>query len=239
MPFQIVHINETDSTNRWLKEHGSEQDMVLTTDYQSAGRGCGTNTWESERDKNLLFSILYHPTAIEANRQFLISMAVSIAIQRVVNRWLTTAEVSIKWPNDIYVDDHKICGILIENRLHGSQIKESIIGVGLNVNQTAFLSDAPNPISFAQVLHGEQDRRQILQDVLGEFSNLVEQWDEEAVKREYRTNLYRRTDYHPYRDAQGEFQARIATVEDDGHLLLHLPDGEERCYAFKEVSFII
>lgn len=239
MGFQFIHIDETDSTNRWLKGHGGEQNLVVTTDYQTAGRGCGTNKWESERDKNLLFSILYHPKAVEANRQFLISMAISIAISSVVREWLTTAKVMIKWPNDIYVDDHKICGILIENSLHGSHIKDSIIGVGLNVNQMTFLSDAPNPISFAQVLHRELDRGQILQEVIGRFDSLMEEWDEENVKSEYRQQLYRSDGFFPYRDSEGEFKARIVTVEDDGHLLLQLPNGEERRYAFKEVSFIL
>lgn len=242
MKMEIVHINEIDSTNCWLKEHSSTQDMVVWTNYQTAGRGCGTNTWESERGKNLLFSILCHPDWIKANRQFLISMSVSVSIARVVEQHTKNTSkhsVSIKWPNDIYVDDNKICGILIENKLQGSHIKESIIGVGLNVNQKVFHSDAPNPVSLIQLLQKELDCELLLKEILAQFSELMNPENETSVKKEYRQRLYRNKGYHIYRDANGEFSARIASVEDDGHLLLRLPDEQERRYAFKEVQFCI
>ena len=130
MKWKIVHIDETESTNQWLKEHG-EDDMVVVADYQTAGRGCGTNTWESERGQNLLFSVLLHPKQVVASRQFHISMAVSVAICEAVEQFI--GDVSIKWPNDIYWRDGKLGGILIEHTLQGSGIKDSIIGVGLNV----------------------------------------------------------------------------------------------------------
>ena len=242
MEMKIVHIDETDSTNRWLKELPSTQDMVVWTNYQTAGRGCGTNTWESERGKNLLFSILCHPDWIKANRQFLISMSVSVSIARVVEQHTKNTSkhsVSIKWPNDIYVDDNKICGILIENKLQGSHIKESIIGIGLNVNQEVFRSNAPNPVSLIQLLQKELDCEQLLQEILTQFSELMNPENETSVKEEYRQRLYRSKGYHTYRDAKGEFSARIVSVEDDGHLLLRLPDEQERSYAFKEVQFCL
>ena len=242
MEMKIVHIDETDSTNRWLKELPSTQDMVVWTNYQTAGRGCGTNTWESERGKNLLFSILCHPDWIKANRQFLISMSVSVSIARVVEQHTKNTSkhsVSIKWPNDIYVDDNKICGILIENKLQGSHIKESIIGIGLNVNQEVFRSNAPNPVSLIQLLQKKLDCEQLLQEILTQFSELMNPENEVSVKEEYRRRLYRGKGYHTYRDAKGEFSARIVSVEDDGHLLLRLPDEQERRYAFKEVQFCL
>lgn len=242
MRFQLIHISETDSTNHWLKEHQTDCDCVVAADYQTAGRGCGTNTWESERGKNLLFSILCHPEWIKANRQFLISMSVSIAIARVIEHHTKKTPghvVSIKWPNDIYVNDNKICGILIENKLQGSHIKESIIGVGLNVNQQEFCSDAPNPVSLIQLLHKELDCEQLLQEILTQFSELMEPANEASVKEEYRQRLYRNKGYHTYRDAEGEFSARIASVEDNGHLLLQLHEGDQRRYAFKEVQFCL
>ena len=118
MEWKIVHIDETESTNRWMKERGGDEDMVVVADYQTAGRGCGTNRWESERGKNLLFSMLIHPEAIAATRQFCISMAVSLAVFETLDQYI--GDVSIKWPNDIYWRDGKICGILIENTLSGS-----------------------------------------------------------------------------------------------------------------------
>jgi BirA family biotin operon repressor/biotin-[acetyl-CoA-carboxylase] ligase len=233
MGFRLLHIDETDSTNRWLKEHPSEQDTVVWTDFQTAGRGCGTNSWESERGKNLLFSMLCHPTDIAANRQFRLSMAVSLAICEALGQFI--GDVSIKWPNDIYWRDGKICGILIEHTLKGNMIKESIIGVGLNVNQRTFHSDAPNPVSLWQITEQETDCEQLLRDILDRFTKRVGQ----ELKPEYMSMLYRRRGYHPYADGKGAFMAEIDDVEDDGHLLLRDEAGLMRRYAFKEVQFII
>ena len=123
--------------------------MVVWAEYQTAGRGCGTNQWESERGKNLTFSILIHPKDLPATQQFHISMAISLAICEALEQYI--GDVSIKWPNDIYWRNGKIGGILIENTLKGSIIMESIIGVGLNVNQRIFKSNAPNPVSMWQI----------------------------------------------------------------------------------------
>lgn len=230
--WKIVHIDETDSTNRWMKENGSG-DMVVVADYQTAGRGCGTNKWESERGKNLLFSILLHPVDIPVSKQFHISMAISLAILDSLEQHI--GDVSIKWPNDIYWRNGKLGGILIENRLQGGSIKDCIIGVGLNVNQDCFVSDAPNPVSLKQI-HGEDtERTQLLSDILSRF----EQYLLSDVKTLYLSRLYRRKGFHPYADSKGVFMAEIIGVEDDGHLLLRDDNGSDRRYAFKEVQFII
>ena len=268
MEWNIVHIAETDSTNRWLKDYdltgGQPPCEVVVADYQTAGRGCGTNTWESERGQNLLFSMLVHPTELPldavaspkrlpANRQFRISMAISVAIVNTLSSYLSPLTsfpsrtrlpvafhlppLSIKWPNDIYVGDRKICGILIENQLQGSCIKDSIIGVGLNVNQLRFVSDAPNPVSLANLTGQIFDREQLLQQLLEAFD--AEWADLDGVRSRYLPLLYRRTGFHRFRDAQSEFCAELVTVEDDGHLLLRNIDGYTHRYAFKEVQFVI
>ena len=233
MNFRFTHIDETDSTNRWLKEHGGEEDMVVWTDYQTAGRGCGTNTWESERGKNLLFSVLIHPTDIVVNRQFHISMAISLAICEALGQHI--GDLSIKWPNDIYWRNGKIGGILIENTLQGMTIKECIIGVGLNVNQRVFRSDAPNPVSLWQICEHETDCEQLLHDILCCFKKYYVQ----DVSKQYHSMLYRRQGFHPYTDQNGVFMAAIHDVEDDGHLVLRDESGNDRRYAFKEVQFVI
>ena len=233
MNFRFTHIDETDSTNRWLKEHGGEEDMVVWTDYQTAGRGCGTNTWESERGKNLLFSVLIHPTDIVVNRQFHISMAISLSICEALGQHI--GDLSIKWPNDIYWRNGKIGGILIENTLQGMTIKECIIGVGLNVNQRVFRSDAPNPVSLWQICEHETDCEQLLRDILCCFKKYYVQ----DVRKQYRSMLYRRQGFHPYTDQNGVFMAAIHDVEDDGHLVLRDESGNDRRYAFKEVQFVI
>ena len=217
MEWKIIHIDETDSTNRWLKDHGEDQKVAVVAEYQTAGRGCGTNKWESERGKNLLH----------------ISMAISLAICEALGQHI--GDLSIKWPNDIYWRNGKIGGILIENRIQGSTIKDCIIGVGLNVNQREFHSDAPNPVSLWQICEYESDRNQLLQDILEAFEEMMES----VNKDRYMQMLYRRKGFHPYVDKDGAFMAQLVDVEDDGHLQLCDDNGQQRRYAFKEVQYVI
>ena len=212
--------------------------MAVWADYQTAGRGCGSNKWESERNKNLTFSMLIHPQDMPATRQFDISMAISLAICEALGQHIPKAEhngdLSIKWPNDIYWRHEKIAGILIEHTLHGSVIKDSIIGVGLNVNQRAFHSDAPNPVSLWQICNHETDRERLLHSILCAFERY---WGQD-VREQYLGMLYRRRGFYPYADQNGAFMAELMTVEPDGHLLLRDDDGHERRYAFKEVRYV-
>ena len=257
MEWEIIHIAETNSTNRWLQRYiaadkrgrtrtmnradeksqcqsvMSDANMVVVADYQTAGRGCGTNRWESERGKNLLFSLLLHPEQIHASKQFHISMAVSLAITEALGQYI--GNLSIKWPNDIYWQNGKLAGILIENTLQGTMIKDSIIGVGINVNQQHFCSDAPNPVSIWQICERETDREKLLHDIL----DCLDHYLYHDIKQKYCAILYRRQGFHPYTDKNGAFMAEIVDVADEGHLLLRDDNGKERRYAFKEVQFII
>lgn len=234
MELKVVHIDETDSTNHWLKAHG-EGTMVVVADYQTAGKGCGSNSWESERGQNLTFSILIHPEGLAAREQFRITEVVSVALCNTLERYINK-KVDIKWPNDIYVGDQKICGILIENRLQGSAIKDSIIGIGLNVNQQMFLSDAPNPVSMWQLTGRVTDRKALLEAFLQAFN---EAWENESIAKVYRQRLYRREGYHAYCDKDGRFEAELRNVMPDGRLELEDKNGLKRNYAFKEVAFLI
>jgi BirA family biotin operon repressor/biotin-[acetyl-CoA-carboxylase] ligase len=233
MDFKIVHIEETDSTNRWLKAHG-EGKMVVVADYQTAGKGCGTNSWESERGKNLTFSMLIHPTDIPASQQFRITEVVSVALCEVLEQYI--GDVSIKWPNDIYMGDKKICGVLIENRLQGNVIVDSIIGIGLNVNQTEFVSDAPNPVSLRQLLGREIDREALLHDFLETLETVS---SSETTYSAYRNKLFRMGKQAVFSDETGRFEGTIQDVETDGRLLIKDLSGQARRYAFKEVQFVI
>ena len=228
-----MHIDETDSSNRWLREQGGEENMVVWADYQTAGRGCGTNHWESERGKNLTFSMLLHPHDVPAQKQFRISRAISLAICKALGQHI--GDLSIKWPNDIYWRDGKIGGILIEVTLQGNKVKDCIIGIGLNINQRVFRSDAPNPVSMWQICEQETDCEQLLQEILQAFQEYMGK----SNKDEYQSMLYRRKGFHPYADKDGAFMAEIIDVEDDGHLLLRDDNGQLRRYAFKEVTFVI
>lgn len=234
MNFKIVHIDETDSTNRWMKENG-EDEMVVVADYQTAGRGCGQNSWESERGKNLLMSVLVHPKRVSARTQFIITQMVSVALCNTLEP-LIDKPVEIKWPNDIYVGDKKICGVLIENRLEGRRIRDCVIGIGLNVNQTEFLSDAPNPVSIKQLTGHDTDRDELLASFLNKLQHAA---DNKRIHLDYMRRLYRQKGLHPFMANGNRFMATIVGVNDEGRLMLQDEQGVPRLFAFKEVTFII
>lgn len=245
MKFQLIHIEETDSTNRWIKDHQPPfiegEDVVVCVDFQTAGRGCGTNHWESERGKNLLFSVLFHPTNVPAASQFILSMANALALKEALDDYVNG--IKIKWPNDLYWKDCKICGTLIETTLQGGHIKDCIIGTGVNINQQMFRSDAPNPVSLCQILGHEVEREEVLQKVIAnttQYMEMVEAGAWEKIRTLYRYHLYRLEESHRYRFADGrEEECKLTNVTDDGHLeLLHV-NGETYRLAFKEVEFII
>ncbi|MCR4604076.1 MAG: biotin--[acetyl-CoA-carboxylase] ligase [Prevotella sp.] len=240
---KTVHLTETDSTNSWLKANGSDSDMVVWADFQTAGRGCGENTWESEDGKNLLFSMLYHPHEMPASEQFIISMANALALRDALSHY--SDDITIKWPNDIYWRDKKICGTLIETSLQGGLIKHCIIGTGLNVNQPVFRSNAPNPVSLCHILGREVSREEVMEHVLACTEQQLERLahgDWEAIRNGYRQHLYRQGESHDFLMEGRRVTCRLIGVTDDGHLQL-LPEGMEeeqpRLFAFKEVSFII
>ena len=234
MTFKVEHIEETDSTNRWMKENG-EQNLVVVADFQTAGKGCGTNKWESERGKNLLFSVMIHPKSLQAKNQFIITQVVSVALCKALEQFVSEP-VEIKWPNDIYVGNKKICGVLIENRLQGRMIKDCIIGIGLNVNQQAFKSDAPNPVSIWQLTGKEVDREEVLNTFLAQLNETAKST---TIIADYKARLYRREGMHKFMTNSTIFNASIVDVKDDGRLMLQDEEGIAHLFRFKEVQFII
>ena len=247
MEARVIRLDEVDSTNRWLRENVAavEATTVCVADFQTAGRGCGTNSWESERGKNLLFSLLMHPDGIEARQQFQISMATALAVSDAMGDF-GIKDIRVKWPNDIYWNDHKLCGMLIENRLSGAAIRDSIIGIGLNVNQTDFrfplaanydAQTDPTPVSMRQILGREIDREAVLRSIVGHLKICSCMTD--FTRMRYNALLYRRDgQQHPFRDGNGEFMAEILEVGQNGSLLLKKADGKTPAYAFKEVAFM-
>ena len=231
---EIIKLSDTASTNDYLLGLNTDQDLCVVTDYQSAGKGMGTNTWESEPGKNLLFSILLHPTWLPINRQYLLSMAEAVAIVEVLGKGF-----EIKWPNDIYYGDKKLSGTRIDINLQGSTLKDVIIGTGINVNQEVFLSDAPNPISLKNITGQEHDRDILLRDILERFYiyyNKVQDSPQEVVRR-YHEKLYRKVGFHTYADKDGTFQAEIVRVAENGIITLRRNDGTLSNYEFKELKF--
>ena len=173
MSLNIEILDSCDSTNAVLASRPDAQHgTVVATRSQTAGRGQRGNSWEAEPGTNLTFSLLLRPQGFPAARQFELSMLVALGVADVLNSLFgrlgfRDLKARIKWPNDIYVGHKKIVGILIENQLSGAGIDRTIVGIGVNVNQTRFLSDAPNPTSVA-LLTG---RTLALEPLLGGSSN--------------------------------------------------------------------
>lgn len=242
METKILRLQETDSTNCYLKnyipEEGEEMTVVVA-DYQTAGKGQGVHTWESEKGKNLLFSILVYPHWVPVRRQFLLSEAGALAIKEALDSYADG--FSLKWPNDVYWNDKKISGTLIETTVDSRGIKRCVFGVGVNINQMEFHSDAPNPVSLAQIVGHGVDREEVLQKIIeafGRYYELLRRADYQDVSGIYHLSLYRRKDYHWYEDADGKFEGAFVEVEDDGHLVLHDKKGVIRSYALGEIKFV-
>ena len=214
---------------------------VVVADYQRLGRGQATNQWESEAGKNLLFSIMIHPLMVPVRNQFLLSMAGGLALKEVLDSY--TPEITLKWPNDVYWRDRKISGTLIETTLSAGHIKDCIFGIGLNVNQQVFKSDAPNPVSLAQISGHEIDRKKLLEELLSAFDKYYS-WIENGqygdVSACYHEALYRRKGFYPYREVASNevFEAAIIEVEDDGTIVVRDREGVIREYKFKEIECI-
>ncbi len=251
-----IRLKQTASTNSAMKSmDGLEHGAVIVTDNQTAGRGQRGNSWEAAPGLNLTFSVLLEPQNIEARDQFAISRAVALAVADCLAHWLRRDDVKVKWPNDIYVGDDKICGILIENTLEGSRIARSVVGVGINVNQREFLSDAPNPISMRQIAGMDFDLDMLLEDVVNTILSHFAAEDcsgGHASEREYMERLWHadgfyrfaegnaRVDGTPVGDNDGrkEFEARIVCIDGAGMMTLQRRDGTLTTHAFKEVSFL-
>ena len=240
---KIIKLKEVDSTNAFLRDYTpaeGEKMTVVTAEYQSAGKGQGKNTWESNHGENLLFSILCHPKDVAAKRQFILSQAIALAIRDALRMYI--GEVKIKWPNDIYWHDHKLGGILIQCTLSGSNVKDCIMGVGIDVNQQEFENLTKNPISIYQITGREIDREELLHSIIDEvdhYLHLINEGYYDTIVADYKNSLYRANGFHQYRDKDGEFLARFVTIEPSGHLVLKDDDGMYRTYAFKEVKFMI
>lgn len=250
MGFPIIKLQQTDSTNRYLTSLCEERAdklepfTVVMADYQSAGKGQRGNSWESASGANLTFSFVLYPSFVSANRQFAISQIVSLGIVNALGKYAKDV-FSIKWPNDIYYHDKKICGILIEVYLEGMRLGRCVCGVGLNVNQEVFCGDAPNPISLCEILGKKIDRMGLLHEVMDEISGWYDKLAkaDEAIRQDlaktYFHHLYRRNGFYRYKDPNGEFMARLMDVEPDGRLILEDSNKIMRRYLFKEIQFII
>lgn len=247
-----IHLQSIRSTNTYAAQNAAtmEHGTAVYADCQTAGRGQRGNSWESEDYKNITMSMLLRPARVKPSCQFWLSEAVAMAVVHTLDRYVGEG-VSVKWPNDIYWHDRKICGILVEHSLSGGKIDHTIAGIGLNINQPEFRSDAPNPVSLLQITGKETPLDDVLHFLSEELLRLADSLPEsaEALHGEFLSRLYRRCGMHTYRnvaDRQADglragepFEAEIANVAPDGMLTLALADGRRPQFAFKEVEFVI
>lgn len=238
----IIELKEISSTNDYALELARTKIVpeftVIRADFQTKGRGQIGNHWVADNGKNLLFSVILHPTHIAANNQFILSQCVSLALFRTVS--LFCDDVAIKWPNDLYVGNKKIAGILIENLLSGKNIASSIIGIGLNVNQEDFVG-AINPISFKNILRRELNIKELLCLFLERLENLYSQipQNNKTIQDEYLNHLYLKDRQATFKDKDGLFVGTISSVAENGQLHIIDEQGKERAYYFKEVEYQI
>jgi len=242
---KILHFDEINSTNVYLYDKISENndisDMVVVAAHQTAGRGMDKNRWESEAGKNLLFSIALNVNFLEAENQFKISQAVSVAIVETLQKIVISDKFFIKWPNDIYFGDKKLAGMLIQNTVEGRMMGVSIIGIGLNVNQIEFSKDIPNPISLKMISGRDFELDDLLNLLVFNIKTKVEslrykenqnEINEKYVSRSYRFGIW--SDYF-YRN---QVKSMIIRGFDKyGRLLLHDKEGAEIVCDVKELQF--
>lgn len=244
MPLIIHLVDEIDSTNNYMKslllKQKVKEGTIISTDFQTGGRGQRGNGWLSEKGKNLLFSIVLYPDTVKANEQFVISQTVSLAVADFLRKY--TDGITIKWPNDIYWQDKKVCGILIENTLEGDEIKESVCGIGINLNQESFDSSLPNPVSLKQITGEYYEQSIMLEEVrelLFSYYEQLRRGEIQIIAENYRDSLFRKTGYHLFNDNTNDFIARIKDVASDGTLVLQTESGNERRFAFKEMRYVL
>lgn len=238
---QIIHLVEVDSTNNYASNLMRQTDMhegvVVVTENQTNGKGQRGNLWYSEPNKNLTFSIILRPKFLNAQQQFYLNKAVSMGVLD----YLESCGVqlaTVKWPNDIYVEAKKIGGILIENSINGNRIKHSVVGIGVNVNQSDF--DSLNATSLYNCIQQKLDLPSELNKLLGFLEQRYLQ-----IKRDYRSldalYLSKLLGYNTkrrYLDGTSEYDGVIVEVNELGQLLIQPIEGETKAYNFKEVTFL-
>ncbi len=214
---------------------------IIVAERQSAGRGQRGHRWESCQGENLTFSLVLEPRFLNPSHQFLISEAVALAVCDMLMTY--GIEARIKWTNDIYVGDRKLSGILIEHKLQGASLARTIVGIGLNINQTEFSADLPNPVSMAQIAHRCFDREKVLGELSERLMRRYAQLrdgEQDALQQDYHSRLYRLDQEHCYALPDGSrFRGTIRGVEPTGALCIENESGELLSFLFKEVEFVI
>lgn len=239
----ILYFNSLTSTNttasEMLTEKKPEEGTVIRAGFQTAGKGQKGKSWESEKDSNLLFSVILYPSSLEPGEQFLLSMSISLGISDFLENHISRP--CIKWPNDIYAGGKKIAGILIENSIMDGMIEYSVAGIGVNINQQNFSSGIPAAVSLAVISGKKYDPDscflQLLHFLDGRYRQLL-YGDREAIRNEYFSNLYRAGEWHSYVSDGKVFRGAIRGVSPSGILTVEKEDNEYCRFAFKEIQYL-
>lgn len=240
----IIKLDAIDSTNTYLKElsvSGDVQDgLAVVAKFQTNGRGQMGTVWSSQDAKNLTFSVFKDVSFLDIEHHFYISIAVSLAVYDALNR-LGIQRVKVKWPNDILSDNKKIAGILIENVIKLNVITGSVIGIGLNVNQTDF-TDLPSASSLLLLSGQVYDLDEVLNMVLKQIDIHFEYLKSgrfKMLKSRYESHLFRKNKPSTFRNAEGAlFLGYIVGVSELGNLLIRVENNIIKSFDFKEVSLL-
>ncbi|MCD4769239.1 MAG: biotin--[acetyl-CoA-carboxylase] ligase [Bacteroidales bacterium] len=240
----IIYREKVSSTNNLATSlftaGEAGEGTVIYAGFQSEGKGQKGNQWESEPGMNLTMSIILTPAFLEADKQFLISKVVSLALIDTVNQF--TKGSSIKWPNDIYILNDKIAGILIENIVSGNILSASIAGIGLNINQEIFTSDAPNPVSLKQITGINYDINELCHTMCNNLErryNMLKAGAVSEIDSDYLASLYRLEEISFFSSKGRRFRGIIKGVDDYGQLIIENIRGKIKIFSFKEVEFIL
>ena len=241
---QYHHFEQIDSTNAYLQRQQSEHDIrnwVVSTDEQTAGKGMGNNGWESEVGKNLTFSLAVDMGFLPAERQFLFSKAVPLGIIEVLDTLLPAEKLSIKWPNDIYFENHKLAGILINSTIKTNMMEVSIIGIGLNVNQMQFQDWPTHPISMKRITGKDYDLRPLMEQIAERLLIKVGQLQSEpaVIEREYLNRLFRYRSWAEYEVNGKTMRLFMTGIDPFGRLQLVDEQQQLHQYEIKQIKFVV
>jgi BirA family biotin operon repressor/biotin-[acetyl-CoA-carboxylase] ligase len=236
----IKVLTSCPSTNSYINQKLQKGQLkngeVIITDNQTEGRGQRGNVWESQFGKNLTFSVGIFDLDLPIIEQFRLHFVVALALVKTINE-NTLVKATIKWPNDIFIGDKKIAGILIENNIRKSEIYSSVIGIGLNVNQLKF--ETINATSLAIETQQEHFLDEVLASVLENIEHyLFRKEDKKALENLYLTNMYRLNCSATFEDEEGKFEGVIRGLDSFGMLQIEKQTGL-RTYNFKEVTYVI
>ena len=240
----IIKLDAIDSTNNYLKKiilnEGINDYTVVTAKFQTQGKGQLGTEWESEHSKNLLCSVYKKEINIKVQDQFVVSALVSLALIKTLRK-INLSNMHIKWPNDIMSDNKKICGILIENIVKENYIKDTVIGIGLNVNQTIF-NNLPNAASIKNLIGTTCSIDEILKDLVKNIKYCFNELDKSSINsifEKYEDALFRINKPSTFKNSKGEvFSGYIKGVSRSGKLNVMLEDNLVESYDLKEISML-